>query len=209
MSGSGRVFILDDDKIFLEMYEDLLEARGYDVFATDNAYKFLMYGRELNPDVIFLDINMPGINGWEVLERLESDKQLQEIPVVMLTVAPDAALGSIRGAAHFLYKPLVLEEMSEILQSYCEGGKEHDILLIEDYEPLFQDLVKSIKNKKQSCFCTHNMRAAKKYLQKNHPRKIAVRYTPERFAEAEEELRRDNLRRIDSGDDLERLLNEA
>lgn len=209
MSGSGRVFILDDDKIFLEMYEDLLESRGYDVFATDNAYKFLMYGRELSPDVIFLDINMPEISGWEVLEHLEKDKQLQEVPVVMLTVAPDTALGAIRGAAHFLYKPLVMEEMSEILQSYCEGGKKHDILLLEDYEPLFYDLVKSIKNKKQSCFCTHNIRAAKKYLQKNNPRKIAVRYTPERFAEAEEELHRDDLLRIDSGADLERLLGEA
>lgn len=63
MSKAGKVFMLDDDRIFLELYRNLLSDRGFDVFTTNNAYKFLLYGRELVPDVMFLDINMPRMNG--------------------------------------------------------------------------------------------------------------------------------------------------
>ena len=63
MSGAGKIFMLDDDQIFLELYQHFLESKGYQVFTTDNAYKYLMYGRELQPDVLFLDINMPMLNG--------------------------------------------------------------------------------------------------------------------------------------------------
>lgn len=53
MSKAGKVFMLDDDRIFLELYRNLLSDRGFDVFTTNNAYKFLLYGRELVPDVMF------------------------------------------------------------------------------------------------------------------------------------------------------------
>lgn len=206
MSSAGRVFMLDDDQIFLELYENLLESKGYEIFATDNAYKFLMYGRELNPDVMFLDVNMPRLSGWDVLERIANDDILQDIPVVMLTVSQDEDLAMVKGAAHFLYKPLVVEEMTEILESYCRGGKNHDILLLEDYEPMFYNLAQFIRQNHRSCFCTHNLRAAKRYLQKNEPKKIAVRYCPERFEEVRQNLNKDNLFRVEDENDLAKIL---
>ena len=170
MSKAGKVFMLDDDRIFLELYRDLLSDRGFDVFTTNNAYKFLLYGRELVPDVMFLDINMPRMNGWEVLRRIASDDIMQDIPVVMLSAEAEEDLASARGVAHFLYKPVAVEAMMDILESYCHGNKNHDVLLIEEYEPLFNDIYERI-SRKRSCFATHNLKAAKKYLKKTNLRK--------------------------------------
>ncbi len=209
MSALGRVFMLDDDKIFLELYQNLLEAKGYDVFATDNAYKFLMYGRELHPDIMFLDLNMPEMNGWDVLARIAEDQVLSEIPVAMLTVSRDEDLATVKGVAHFLHKPVDYAQMSEILESYCQGRKNHDFLLIQDYEPLFAQMVNMLKSKNHSCFSTHSVKAAKRYLKKNKPKKIAVKLSDEAFEKAQNYLEGEELIKVNGLHDLENLLDDS
>lgn len=199
MSEAGKIFMLDDDRIFLELYQHFLESKGYQVFTTDNAYKYLMYGRELQPDVLFLDINMPLLNGWEVLQQISEDKVLSEIPTVMLSVNQDEDLAALKGVAHFLYKPLAVEPMLEIVESYVTGGKDHEILLLEDYQPLLPGREPLTRKR---CFSTHTVKAAKKYLQKNKPQKIAVRYNPENFEQARRDLEREDAVRVDSWEDV-------
>lgn len=199
MSEAGKIFMLDDDRIFLELYQHFLESKGYQVFTTDNAYKYLMYGRELQPDVLFLDINMPLLNGWEVLQQISEDKILSEIPAVMLSVNQDEDLAALKGVAHFLYKPLAVEPMLEIVESYVSGGKDHEILLLEDYQPLLPGREPLTRKR---CFSTHTVKAAKKYLQKNKPQKIAVRYNPENFEQARRDLEREDAVRVDSWEDV-------
>lgn len=199
MSEAGKIFMLDDDRIFLELYQHFLESKGYQVFTTDNAYKYLMYGRELQPDVLFLDINMPLLNGWEVLQQISEDKILSEIPAVMLSVNQDEDLAALKGVAHFLYKPLAVEPMLEIVESYVSGGKDHEILLLEDYQPLLPGREPLTRKR---CFSTHTVKAAKKYLQKNKPQKIAVHYNPENFEQTRRDLERDDAVRVDSWEDV-------
>lgn len=204
MDKLGRVFMLDDDRIFLNLYQNLLESKGYDVFATDNAYKFLIYGRELNPDVMFLDVNMPKMNGWEVMRQIIDDEVLSAIPAVMLTVNPDEDLAAAKGVAHFLYKPLALEALTDILKSYCQGNQNHDILLIEDYQPLFNE-DEVLRRHQCRCFRTHNLKAAEKYLRRNKPKKIAVRYTEERFENVLRRLSQKEVYRIETPEDMEKI----
>ena len=92
MEKNGLIFMLDDDVLFLNLYKNLFEAQGYRVFATDNAYKFLQYAREIPADIFLMDINMPDMNGWEVLQRLEKGGQVEAAPVVMMTVVADRDL---------------------------------------------------------------------------------------------------------------------
>lgn len=199
MSSSGKIFMLDDDKLFLDLYQHFLEANGYDVFTTDNAYKFLMYGREIKPDVMFLDINMPQLNGWEVLSQINNDTVLQNIPVVMLSVNQDEDLAAIKGVAHFLFKPPAFELLADIVESYGRGGQTHDLLLLEDYEPMFQDQ----QPEAGKLFITHSPNAAKKYLEKNQPKKIAIKYNPEKFEDIRKQLGREDAIRIDDLHDLD------
>lgn len=209
MSMPGRIFMLDDDKIFLDLYQNLLEAKGYDVFATDNAYKFLMYSRELHPDIMFLDLNMPEMNGWDVLAEIADDTLLSEIPVAMLTVSSDEDLATVKGAAHFLHKPVDFQHMSDILESYCQGEKNHDFLLIQDYEPLFTQMVGLLTSRNRSCFSTHSVKAAKKYLKKNKPKKIAVKLSDEAFQNTKEYLGVEDIVQVTGLQDLEKLLDDG
>jgi len=62
--------------------------------------------KQQTPDVILLDIRMPHMNGWEVLSLLKSDPELSTIPVVIVTIEDDQALGVALGAVDYLLKPL-------------------------------------------------------------------------------------------------------
>ncbi len=206
MDVSGKICMLDDDRMFLKLYRHFLESKGYQVFTTDNAYKFLLYGREILPDVMFLDINMPRINGWEVLEKINTDEVLKEIPIAILSVNQDEDLAEAKGVSHFLYKPLAIEEVIELLESYCVGGKDHDLLLIEDYEPLFRGMKERLRRRNYSCFCTNSAKGAKKYLKKNKPKKICVKMSDERFEPVRAELAEQELVRVNNLQEIENIV---
>src|SRR5574344_1616713 len=147
MEKSGRVFMLDDDMIVLNLYHDLLESQGYDVFTTNNAYKFLLYAKEIIPDVLVLDINMPEVTGWEIVRRISKENKLKDIPVIVFTVETDKALADVKGVTHLLNKPVDNEYLFEIIDTYCMGNKNHDILLIHQYNPE-ESCVKAVADEK-------------------------------------------------------------
>lgn len=176
MSSSGKIFMLDDDGIILDLYQELFEAKGYDVFATTNAYKLLMYAKEITPDIFLLDVNMPGLSGWEVLQMINKDETLRKIPVVMLSVSHDIDLAIAKGAAHFLNKPLEIDKLMEIVESYCQGNKKIDVLLLEDFASLMAPLERSIIEHNLKYFAVHDLRAAQRYLSKNKPKIVCISY---------------------------------
>ena len=120
MKKCGMIFMLDDDVLMLEMYATFLRAHGLDVFATDNAYKMILYAREIHPNAIILDVNMPVMNGWQVLETLKSDNKLQDIPIIMLTAADEVQKAIKLGAANFLLKPVEPLKLLAVIEDYCE-----------------------------------------------------------------------------------------
>ena len=205
----GRVFMLDDDLIVLNLYREMLEKTGYEVFATANAYQFLLYARELMPDLVILDINMPEITGWEVMSRLAAEEQTSEIPVVVMSVLADKALAVQKGAAHYLNKPVKPEDLLEILEAYCVGNKKHDVLLLEDFEPMKKTLRQRMEERKWSCFEVNDLKAAKRYLQKNNPKVVVVNLPKNRLGKVLNELKHPLIRYLESYeqvDDLEELL---
>ncbi len=205
----GRVFMLDDDLIVLNLYREMLEKTGYEVFATANAYQFLLYARELMPDLVILDINMPEITGWEVMSRLAAEEQTSEIPVVVMSVLADKALAVQKGAAHYLNKPVKPEDLLEILEAYCVGNKKHDVLLLEDFEPMKKTLRQRMEERKWSCFEVNDLKAAKRYLQKNNPKIVVVSLPHNRLGKVMNELKHPLVRYLESYeqvDDLEELL---
>ena len=205
----GRVFMLDDDLIVLNLYREMLEKTGYEVFATANAYQFLLYAKELMPDLFILDINMPEITGWEVMSRLAAEERTSEIPVIVMSVLADKALAVQKGAAHYLNKPVKVEDLLEILEAYCIGNKKHDILLLEDFEPMKKPIRQRMEERKWSCFEVNDLKAAKRYLQKNNPKVVVVNLPKNRFGKVLNELKHPLIRYLESYeqvDDLEELL---
>lgn len=125
-----RILLIDDDgddrDLFREALEKVSPGTGY-ITASDWEEALLLLRGTL-PDIIFLDINMPIVNGWDCLRRLKSDHHWQHIPVALYSTSSDlhdlqAARAS--GAQVFYTKPNSFQELKRLLQKvvfHLENG---------------------------------------------------------------------------------------
>jgi len=85
MSGGPLVLIVDDFQDNREMYAMFLEHSGYRVAEAANGFEALERAFELLPDVIVMDLSLPGLDGWEATRRLKADGRTKQIPILALT----------------------------------------------------------------------------------------------------------------------------
>ena len=106
-----RVLVVDDDASVLSALQRSLAAEGYDVDTADTGVAALALARERNPDLVVLDVMLPGMNGFEVCRRLRT---FCVSPVLMLTArdtVPDKVAGLDSGADDYLVKPFAVDEL--------------------------------------------------------------------------------------------------
>jgi CheY-like chemotaxis protein len=102
-----KVLLIEDDEFAAEMYRLRLAADGYTVVVGQDGEEGLRMATEERPDFIYLDVRLPGLDGFEVLERLRSDPGTQHIPVIILSNYGEPELrerGLKLGALEFLVK---------------------------------------------------------------------------------------------------------
>lgn len=112
------IYILEDDKNIQEIESYAIKGSGYEVCAFDDAEAFDRGMQEMKPDLLLLDVMLPGENGLSVLKRLRSNNDTKELPVILVT-AKDSEIDTVRGldlgADDYISKPFgVLELMSRI-----------------------------------------------------------------------------------------------
>src|SRR5438067_384955 len=112
-----RILVVEDEPENRLLLGVVLTAEGYDVVEVEDGPAALEAAARDRPDIILLDVMMPGMNGYAVLERLREDADLREIPVIMLTAL--AQRGNLEravemGAAGYVTKPF---EPAELLQA--------------------------------------------------------------------------------------------
>jgi DNA-binding response OmpR family regulator len=111
---SRRCLVVDDDPAIREILVTNLEAEGMDVHTADNGDDAARLVHELAPDLVVLDVMMPGRDGYAVLSELKSDPATSEIPVVLLTARAgedDVWEGWKSGADYYITKPFSIEEL--------------------------------------------------------------------------------------------------
>ncbi|MCK5842346.1 MAG: response regulator, partial [Candidatus Sabulitectum sp.] len=86
-----KVLIIDDDVDSLAIAKLRLKKDGYIIYSAENGAEGLEKTRAENPDLILLDVQMPGKSGYEVCEELKSDSELCNIPVIFLSAADDVS----------------------------------------------------------------------------------------------------------------------
>lgn len=104
----ARVLIVDDEAGIRELCRVNLVLAGYEVVEAADGMQALEQAKSAKPDLIFLDVLMPGMSGWEVLEKLRADEATAAIPVVMLTALnseDDQIRGWEGGVVDYLTKP--------------------------------------------------------------------------------------------------------
>jgi putative two-component system response regulator len=105
---SSMVLIVDDEYAGRETLQSVLEGEGYQLEMAENGMQAIEKAKKLLPDVILLDIMMPGMTGFEVCERIRNDPQIAEIPIIVLTALDDrdSLLTALKaGADDFISKP--------------------------------------------------------------------------------------------------------
>ncbi len=112
------IYILEDDKNIQEIESYAIKGNGYDVCAFDDAEAFDRGMKEMKPDLLLLDVMLPGEDGLSVLKRLRSDNDTKELPVILVT-AKDSEIDTVKGldlgADDYITKPFgVMELMSRI-----------------------------------------------------------------------------------------------
>lgn len=112
------IYILEDDKNIQEIESYAIKGNGYDVRAFDDAEAFDRGMQEMKPDLLLLDVMLPGEDGLSVLKRLRSNNDTKELPVILVT-AKDSEIDTVRGldlgADDYITKPFgVMELMSRI-----------------------------------------------------------------------------------------------
>ncbi|MEL6830785.1 MAG: response regulator, partial [Pseudomonadota bacterium] len=127
---SSRVLVVDDNSTNRRLMQATLEAKYYTVMLAANGSEALAAALNFAPQVILLDIMMPGMDGYEVCRRLKSDDRTRHIPVVMLTAlndAEDRVRGLEAGADDFLSKPVAEIDLTarlDTLTRYYEVANE-------------------------------------------------------------------------------------
>lgn len=112
----GRILVIDDEPMVREAVGRMLVAEGYavDLAADGNAALVLLDAAP--PDVILLDLMMPGMNGWDFVAKLRERPEYANVPVIIHSSAPDRAPA---GVDSVLRKPLSLTNLLAVVKKYC------------------------------------------------------------------------------------------
>jgi CheY-like chemotaxis protein len=127
--------VVDDDDKSAELLRLQLQSAGFRVVRAGTAEAALELVAHETPDLVTLDINLPGINGWEFLEGFRKRPQFAKIPVVIVSVIADHSRGLSLGANQVLQKPVGREAMVRALHAMgfpCAGAPPQTLLVIDD-----------------------------------------------------------------------------
>src|SRR5574339_1024939 len=128
---SSTILIVDDEYSGRETLQSVLEGEGYQLEMAENGVQAIEKAKRLLPDVILLDVMMPGMTGFEVCERIRSDPQVAEIPIIILTALDDRdslLTGLKSGADDFITKPFDRFELRARLIGITRLNRYHKLV---------------------------------------------------------------------------------
>lgn len=149
LQGEGVILVIDDDEIILELFQADLSQLGYAVAVAADSTQGLELVRKLQPDCILLDVNMPEIDGWQILYTLKNDSKLASIPVIMMSMNIDQQAGYARGALDCLDKTMLHSQLPAILKKHHIGEHTDGVIMVVDDDRMQREFISnSLKNKR-------------------------------------------------------------
>ena len=132
--GDSVILIVEDDLSFARILADIVRQKGHRVLHALDGESGLELARRYHPIGVLLDVMLPGMDGWTVIERLKTDPATRHIPVHFLSATEDAGRGRELGAVGFLTKPVTKEAINdafERLLHFAKGRTRH-LLVVDD-----------------------------------------------------------------------------
>ena len=107
-----KILVVDDERTFLRLVDQVLTQQGYEVFTAGNGQEALPILYAQKPDLVLLDVAMPGMDGWQTCQRI---REISDVPIIMLTgkqkAEEDIVTGLEYGADEYLFKPVGNKEL--------------------------------------------------------------------------------------------------
>ncbi len=148
--GDKTILIIDDDPVFIKSVKELINEKGFKLFAARTGEHGLFIADYYNPTAIILDIKLPTIDGYEVMERLKGNKKTSEIPVFLISSYEEERQKS-KEAASFIRKPLDIKKVNNLISKIDKLSKRvfNKVLILgedEKQKSNIKDYLKDLKN---------------------------------------------------------------
>ena len=119
----SQILIVDDSPTEAHVLKGMLEKNGFEVETAENGTEGIERARELKPDLILMDVVMPGLNGFQATRQLTKDSETKHIPVIIVTTKDqetDRVWGMRQGARDFLTKPVAEKTLMDKINAAME-----------------------------------------------------------------------------------------
>lgn len=135
------ILVVDDEQDLLDLIEYNLKQEGFKVYTADSGAKGIEMAKEHQPDLVLLDLMMPGMSGYEVCETLRSNTSTQSTPIIFLTAKDDEASeieGLNKGADDYITKPIstvkLVSRIKALLRRFEQSEEPANKLIADDLE---------------------------------------------------------------------------
>lgn len=138
------ILVIEDDESVRQTLQDLLELNGYSVVTATNGHEGFAAARQAAPAVILTDVEMPGMTGFELLQRLRADPELRTLPVIVLSAKADRMAmrqGMELGASDFITKPFTEDEVMHSIAARLEKKE-----LLDELDAFAHTVAHDLKN---------------------------------------------------------------
>lgn len=122
-----RVLIVEDNDLNLKLFRDLLSANGYETLETKDGVEAVSLTRNMRPDLILMDIQLPEVSGLDITQKIKSDPEIRHIPVVAVTafaMKDDEEKILKAGCESYISKPIAIDHFMGTVKKFLEKDAE-------------------------------------------------------------------------------------
>lgn len=167
------MLVIDDDATVRDLLQRFLGKEEFHVVSASGGEEGLRLARELRPDAITLDVMMPGMDGWRVLQALKSERTTARIPVIVCSIVDNRPLAYRLGASDYLIKPIDPERLLGALRAVSTGGTEDRdgyILVLDDERGIRELLMAALRKAGYDARAAASGETALKMIAEKKPR---------------------------------------
>jgi CheY-like chemotaxis protein/two-component sensor histidine kinase len=129
---ASKVLVIDDDASVRDLMRRTLSKEGFHVITAAGGEEGLDLAAKHRPDAITLDVQMPGMDGWDALKKLKSDPELRDISVIMVSMVDEKSTGYALGASEYMTKPIDRDQLATVLKRFRMNASTRPVLVVED-----------------------------------------------------------------------------
>jgi CheY-like chemotaxis protein len=121
----GKILVCDDEQEILDITQLILEDSGYEVTALINSNEVISYIEKQQPDILLIDLWMPGMSGDQVIAQLRTNANITNLPIIVISASKDGRqVAFAAGADDFLEKPYDIDALLSIVDKHLEKSRQ-------------------------------------------------------------------------------------